>query len=220
MGSKLAETLNEARWAYERRAERMTYQAIADLTGADRAAGGLGKSIGLKAIRRRVREYAETLAVVVDDETRDEQRARELEDLDNQQRAFVALLGRVDEAASLQRAFAMNTSLDTLRESRPDLLVLRDERVIMRALENLRTVGESRRRLMGTDAPTKIEATVDVADDRAIKAELNSSLLSLGGVLPVADDSGDYYFEARTPQMLIDALPKAIRKRAKRLGAH
>ena len=52
----------------------------------------------LNTVRRRVRDDRNTLAVVVDDETREEQRAAELADLNLQQRAFTALLGRVDEA--------------------------------------------------------------------------------------------------------------------------
>lgn len=175
----LAETLDEARWAYERRhGDRLTYQAIADLSGADRRDGGLGRTMTISTARKRVAEYRDTLAVALDDETREEQRAAELADLDRQQRAFVSLLGRIDEHASAQRAFAMNTTLDVLTDQRPDLLVLRDEKQIMRALENLRHIGESRRRLMGTDAPAKVDLEVLTRD--AIIEELNAELVALG----------------------------------------
>lgn len=178
-GRSLAESLSEARWAYERRhGDRLSYQAIADLAARPVAEGGRGQSMALGTVRRRVKDYSDTLAVVADDETREEQRAAELADLDLQQRAFVALLGRVDEAASLQRAFAMNTTIDALRDQRPDLLVLRDEKLIMRALENLRSVGESRRRLMGTDAPQRAE--IDLTARDGILDELNASLATLG----------------------------------------
>lgn len=178
-GRSLAESLIEARWAYERRhSDRLSYQAIADLAARPVSEGGRGQSMALGTVRRRVKDYGDTLAVVVDDETREEQRAAELADLDLQQRAFTSLLGRVDEAASLQRAFAMNTTLDHLREQRPDLLVLRDERLVMRALENLRSVGESRRRLVGTDAPQRIEA--DITNHDGVLAELSASLAALG----------------------------------------
>lgn len=134
--------------------------------------------MALGTVRRRVKDYSDTLAVVADDETREERRGVGLADLDLQQRAFVALLGRVDEAASLQRAFAMNTTIDTLRDQGPDLLVLRDEKLIMRALENLRSIGESRRRLMGTDAPQRVD--VDLTARDGVLDELNASLVELG----------------------------------------
>ena len=175
----LAETLNEARWAYERRhGERLTYQAIADLSGAPVSEGGLGKSMHIKTVRARVRDYRDTLAVAVDDETREEQRAAELADLNLQQRAFTALLGRVDVAASAARAFALNTTVEALADQRPDLLVLRDEKMMMRALENLRMIGESRRRLLGTDAPAKAE--VEVVNRDGMLADLDAAIASLG----------------------------------------
>lgn len=177
MGSKLAATLHEARWCYERRAERMTYQSIADLSGAETKDGGLGRRIGMKTVRKRVREYVATLAVV-DDETREEQRGRELADLDQQQRAFALLATPVDEVATLQRAFAMNTTLDALKQQRPDLIVLRDERVTLRALEGMRAVGESRRRLLGLDSPAEVRAEVTSRD--AVLDELNAALSSAG----------------------------------------
>lgn len=178
-GRTLAESLKEARWAYDLRAERLSYQAISDLSVAAPEDGGVGRYLNMKTVRRRVKDYLDTLSVA-DDETREEQRARELSDLDSQQRAFVAMLGRVDEAATLQRAFAMNTTVGTLRDSRPDLVVLRDERLIMRALENLRSVSESRRRLLGTDAPARAEVEV-VARDGVLE-DLNAALVSLGRV--------------------------------------
>lgn len=178
-GRSLAESLNEARWAYERRhGERLSYQAIADLSGAPVAEGGLGKSMAIGTVRKRVSAYRDTLAVAVDDETRAEQRAAELADLNLQQRAFTALLSRVDEAATMQRAFAMNTTVAALAEQRPDLLVLRPEALTVRALENLRMIGESRRRLMGTDAPTRIEA--DLTNRDGALDDLNAALVALG----------------------------------------
>ncbi|MGB4777427.1 hypothetical protein [Microbacterium sp.] len=177
----LAETLNEARWAYERRhLDRLSYQAIADLSGATVPDGGLGRSMTIGTARKRVAEYRDTLAVALDDETRDEQRAAELADLDRQQRAFTSLLSRVDDVASAQRAFAMNTTLDVLREQRPDLLVLRDEKQIMRALDSLRSIGESRRKLLGIDAPNRVTATVDLVNHDALIEELNAELFALG----------------------------------------
>lgn len=178
-GRSLAESLSEARWAYERRhGEKLSYQAIADLSGEPVSEGGLGRTMNIGTVRKRVSEYRDTLAVAVDDETREEQRAAELADLNLQQRAFTALLGRVDEAASQQRAFAMNTTLDVLASQRPDLLVLRPEALTVRALENLRIIGESRRRLMGTDAPARIEAEITNRD--GVLEELNEALAALG----------------------------------------
>ena len=177
--SRLAETLNEARWAYERRHEdRLTYQAISDLSVAPVREGGLGRRMGLKTVRAKVAAYRDTLAVAVDDETRDEQRLAELADLDRQQRAFMVLTSPVDEVATAQRAFAMNTTPDVLREQRPDLLVLRDERVTLRALENLRQIGESRRRLLGIDLPSKVE--VEVRSNDGIMDDLNAALVAMG----------------------------------------
>lgn len=64
----LAETLNEARWAYERRhLDRLSYQAIADLSGATVPDGGLGRSKTIATARKRVAEYRDTLAVALDD---------------------------------------------------------------------------------------------------------------------------------------------------------
>lgn len=175
----LAETLNEARWAYERKhVDRMSYQAVADLAGEPVARGGLGRSMTIATVRARVAAYHDTLAVAVDDETRNEQRAAELASLDRQERHFAALTSRVDEAATAQRAFAMNTTVAVLVEQRPDLVVLRDERIVLRALEQLRVVGESRRRLLGTDAPTKVEADVTTRD--GVMEDLNAALAAIG----------------------------------------
>ena len=195
VGRTLAETLNEARWAYERRhVERLSYQAIADLSGAPVEEGGLGRAMVLNTVRARVAAYRDTLAVAVDDETRAEQRAAELDDLNLQQRAFTALLGRVDEAASMQRAFAMNTTLDVLVEQRPDLLVLRPEALMVRALENLRMIGESRRRLLGTDAPQQTHVEVTTRDGAL--EDLNEALVALGAdpvdTLPSPSPSSPY----------------------------
>lgn len=175
----LAESLSEARWAYERRhVDCLSYHVIADLSGAPVAEGGVGRSMTMKTVRKRVSDYRDTLAVGVDDETREEQRAAGLADLNLRQRAFTALLSRVDEAATLQRAFAMNTTGAVLAEQRPDLLVPRDEKMQMRALENLRMIGESRRRLLGTDAPVRVDADVTMRD--GVLDDLNAALVALG----------------------------------------
>ena len=67
-----------------------------------------------------------------------------------------------------------------MHEQRPDLLGLRDERLVMRAHKNFRSVGEPRRRIIGTDAPQRMEA--DITNNDGILSELNASLAAVGMV--------------------------------------
>jgi hypothetical protein len=71
----------------------------------------------------------------------------------------------------------MNATLEHLHEQRPGLQVLGDERLVPRARENLRSVGESRRRPLGTDTPQRIEANVTTHD--GLLAELSASLVAV-----------------------------------------
>lgn len=74
----------------------------------------------------------------------------------------------------------MNTALNVLHDQRPDLLVLRDEKQIMRAIDSLRSIGESRRKLLGIDARSRVAATVDLVNRKTLIEELNAELAAPG----------------------------------------
>lgn len=60
----------------------------------------------------------------------------------------------------------------------PEAIVLRDERVVVAAAAGLLRVSESRRKLLGLDAPT--ETHVDVTTHEATLEEANEALARLG----------------------------------------
>jgi hypothetical protein len=166
----------EERWAYERRVERLTYRAMSDLSGEPLTAGGLGRTVSTATLVRRANAYRKSL-ILDERETRDEHRGRELEALDRQERALYTFLDPVDQAASAAVARQLDMSLDDLARIKPALLVPREDKVRIAALAQLRAVSESRRKLLGLDAPTESSLTVTTVDatDKAL-ADLAAQL--------------------------------------------
>jgi len=166
----------EERWAYERRVERLTYRAMADLSRQAVAQGGLGRELSTATLVRRANSYRKSL-MLDESETRDQHRGRELEALDRQERALYSFLDPVDQAASTAIARQLGMSLDELTRVRPAMLVMREDKVRIAALSQLRGVSESRRRLLGLDAPTESSLTVTTVDSTdAALADLAAQL--------------------------------------------
>jgi len=166
----------EERWAYERRVDRLTYRAMADLSRRPSIDGGLDRELSTATLVRRANAYRKSL-MLEESETRDEHRARELESLDRQERALYGFLDPVDQAASNLVAIQLGMTLDELTRVRPAMLVMRDDKVRIAALSQLRGVSESRRRLLGLDAPTESSLTVTTVDSTdAALADLAAQL--------------------------------------------
>ena len=168
----------EARWCYERRLDRMTVRDIADISAAE-----LGYPLSHSTVARRIRHYHATM-LELEGETRDEARARELELLDKAARTVASLADPIDHVATAKaRAVA-----EYARQHDPDykgpmpdspmLVVLTDPVVRLRAMQELVRQSESRRKLLGTDAPTEHKVDVTVTD--AATAELNAMLAEVG----------------------------------------
>ena len=173
----------EARWCYERRLERMTVRDIADLTGRHPDDGGLGWPLSHATVARRIKHYHATM-LELEGETRDEARSRELELLDKAARTVVDLASPIDVAATARaRAIAAHHGGDP---NDPALVVLRDDAVRLRALAELRAQGESRRKLLGLDAPAETKIDVTITD--AATAELNA-MLAEAGLPPVETEA-------------------------------
>jgi hypothetical protein len=175
-----AATLAEQRWAYERRLERRSIADMVELAKLPRERGGLGKAMSTTTMSRRVRHYVADMREV-ETETRDDYRHRELANLDTQQRAFAELTNRVDIESSILRArrlTGLSLSIDEVWQDVPEAIVMRDERVVLNALAGMVRVAESRRKLLGLDAPT--ESRVEVVSNDAVTAELNEMLARAG----------------------------------------
>lgn len=165
----------EARWCYERRLERMTMRDIAELAARHPDEGGLGHSISAQTVHRRVKHYHAQM-LELESESRDEARGREIELLDKTSRAAADLVDPVDRAATAKlRAVAQARGTDP---NDPGLVVLREDAVRLRALKLLVEVSDSRRKLLGLDAPTEHKLDITVTD--AATAELNAMLAEAG----------------------------------------
>lgn len=169
----------EARWCYERRLDRMTVRDIADISAAE-----LGYPLSHSTVARRIRHYHATM-LELEGETRDEARARELELLDKAARTVASLADPIDHVATAKaRAvaeYALKTQGAEYKGPMPDspmLVVLTDPVVRLRAMQELVRQSESRRKLLGTDAPTEHKVDVTVTD--AATAELNAMLAEAG----------------------------------------
>jgi hypothetical protein len=174
----------EQRWAYERRMERLSYRAMRSLV-IEAPPAGLGYDLSEHQLKALVTGYRERMAGL-EVETLEEHRERELADLDEQHRALVALLDPVDRVASAKVAAGLGfASVEELARAEPALLVLRDDKVRIAALSSLRAVGESRRKLLGLDAPTQLKAEVTVRD--AVTEELNE-MLARAGRKPITEE--------------------------------
>lgn len=164
-----AAIIAEQRWAYERRVERMTYRAMRDLVVLPVEQGGLGRDVSEATLMRRANDYLK-LSTELETETRTVARGRELEALDRQERAIYPMLDIVDRPATMLKAAQLG-----LDPASPDAIVLRDDKTILVALAQLRATSESRRKLLGLDAPLEVGVTVTTATDKAL-ADLAAQL--------------------------------------------
>jgi len=153
----------EERWAYERRVDAMTTRAMADLARQPIENGGLGREMSTTTLARRASAYRKSL-ILEESETRDQHRGLELERLDRQERALYSFLDPVDQAASNLVAIQLGMTLEQFTRARPALLVMRADKIRIAALAQLRGVSESRRKLLGLDAPTESSLTVTTID--------------------------------------------------------
>lgn len=155
--------LREQRWAYERRLDHLSYHEIRVLSSAPPEHGGLGYDVSEHRLKGLVTGYRERMAEVEAEEL-DEHRARELADLDVAQR-------RVD-------AIAENAARAVARAAELEALDVHASKVMLDATAQRRAIGESRRKLLGIDAPQQIKADVVVRD--AVTEELNAMLARAG----------------------------------------
>lgn len=172
----------QARWCYERRLDRMTVRDIADLSARHPDDGGFGEPMSHATVARRIRHYHAAM-LALEGETRDEARGRELELLDRAARIVVDLTDPIDRVATARAQAAAKWARDHGDYSAPlpgdpNLVILTDPAVRLRALAELRAQGESRRKLLGTDAP--VETKIDVTITDAATAELNAMLAEVG----------------------------------------
>lgn len=172
----------EQAWAYERHLEHLSYRDMRRLVSLPPSEGGLGYDLSEHALAGLVRGYIDTMRDTLS-EQRDAYVAREIADLDRQQRALESVLARnVDAAETAKVAAALGyDSAVALLKAQPDLVVPLPASDVVRVLAALRAVGESRRKLLGLDAP--IEAKVDVTHRDAVAEEL-SKLLAEAGIDP------------------------------------
>lgn len=160
----------QERWAYERRTERMDWASIAALAAQPTSQGGMGVRYSEATWKRRVRDYLE-YAIETDAETREQHRAMELAGMDQRQRRAAAMLDRIDAEATLvtaARLYGSPMSLDEILREAPECVVLREEKVILAAIQTMDRIAAERRKLLGTDAPVETKVTISTATDEAL----------------------------------------------------
>lgn len=175
------EVLQEERWAYERRVhDRMTFRDMSELSVLPQSEGGLGRILSPATLTRRVKDFR-LWYVKLEEETREELRSREVEGMDVRQRAHMTMVSRIDRDATMLAArqlMGRNMPIDDILEECPEVVVLRDERIILAALQGIERVAEQRRRLLGLDAPVEVNANVSVHD--AATEDLAKALAEAG----------------------------------------
>lgn len=142
--------LREQEWAYARRLEHLSYQQMRVLVNEPAERGGLGYDLSLQALKGLVKGYRDRMREVAAVDL-DEQRERELHDLD-----------------VMQRALGRQLAVDERDGKRLDPALVREYRAL----------GAERRALLGLDAPTV--ARVELTDHAAVTAELNEMLVRAG----------------------------------------
>ncbi len=173
----------EQSWAYGRHLEHLSYRDMRARVIEPPERGGLGYDLSEHALAGLVRGYLDTMRETLT-EQRDAYVARELADLDDQQRALTAVLLRnidMAETARVARDRGYDSALALLK-AEPDAAVPLPAADLVRLLAALRSVGESRRKLLGLDAP--IEAKVDVVHRSAVEDELAAMLADVGAKTP------------------------------------
>lgn len=144
--------LHEQRWAFEQRLAHLSYHDMRLKASKPAASGGLGYDVSEHRLKGLVAGYRERMAEVEAVEL-EEHRERELNDLDVVQRLAFASMRKAAEHPEFP-------SLD------------KDAAALY-----LKT-GESRRKLLGLDAPQQVKAEVVVKD--AVTEELNAMLERAG----------------------------------------
>lgn len=124
-------TLQEQRWAADRRLEHLSYRAMRERAARPESAGGLGRDLSEHRLKRLVEDYRERMAGVEVVELA-EHRERELHDLDMVQRYALAAM----EKAASASAF--------------------DEKAVDKFLK----AGAERRKLLGLDMPVVAKVEV------------------------------------------------------------
>lgn len=174
------QVLVEQRWVYERKLEHLSFREIR-MRVIDSPPHGLGYDVSEGALKGLYRGYLEHMRGVEEDALEDHVH-RELADLDVQYRAAARLADPIDQAATaLLFAKVYGTDypgIDECLAHFPLAVVLRDDKVVLQALTNLRSIGESRRKLLGSDAPQQLKIDTTVHD--AATDELNAMLAEAG----------------------------------------
>lgn len=147
----LAKTVNEERWAYARRMQRLSFEQMEELSAAPVERGGLGYVVPVRILKRRADAYFEQMRATVSDEraTRAERQSYE-----------------IDERA---------------RAARADFVAARevgDAKAVEAADRRLAAAMKDERELFGLNAPTRVETTVTTRD--GVLDDLNAALMSLG----------------------------------------
>ena len=154
--------LREQRWAYEARLAHLSYREMRGRVNRPESEGGLGYDLSEHALKALVKGYRDRMAEV-EAVNLDEHRERELHDIDLAQRRLDAVaeiaakhIARADEIGGLD---------------------VHGAKLVIGATRERRAHGESRRRLLGLDAPQS--ATLDVTVHDAVSEELNAMLAQL-----------------------------------------
>lgn len=177
-------TMREARWAADRRRDRLTWGQIADLSGLPPERGGLGYVRSPKQLRALYDEHrAEVLTL--EESTRPEALLLELETINAAHREYASMAGVIDQPATelaRDRARAEGMSDEDVER----IVVLRDAADRARALDGILKASDRRSKLLGLDAPLAVEVTHRDGD----LDQLNDALAALGEqpLIPTAKD--------------------------------
>jgi len=132
-------------WIYSQRLKGYTIDQITALIALPKTAGGLGLKIGSSTVYRRIQSELGR-RVELSDFKRDELRALELDRLDGIMLGALELAGKSHD---------------------PDewgVVSPRDEKNRLVAMQTVLRISESRRKLLGLDAPLQVEAEVTTID--------------------------------------------------------
>lgn len=170
-------TLVEQRWAYERRVERLTWQQISDLAPRPVAEGGLGYPRSAKSLRAAHAAYLSD-AIADEQRTREEHVHAALLDLDTVSRNAADLAGLVDTARTKRDRVFLRIELQAMRRTDDDgndvgplytdreieqrvaaHVVFRSDADRLRALGTHLSTHDRRAKLLGLDAPDRLEVT-------------------------------------------------------------
>ena len=135
-------------WIYSQRLKGYTVDQITALLALPADSGGLGLTIGSSTVYRRIQSELGR-RVNLTDHKRDELRALELDRLDGLMLGALGLAGAYHDADEW------------------GVVAARDEKIRLAAMQTVLRISESRRKLLGLDAPLQVEAeivTVDATD--------------------------------------------------------